>query len=176
MGCAIGGSVFVMGNVAFRLTKDDISPHLRAAYARVKNPQPVLHAMGTTFMSITQGTFNSVGASYRPIPWKAKIDGSPSNLQKSTTLAKAFHLNVTTTLATVSNSTIYARIHQLGGVIKPKTGKYLKFKIGDRWVSVKQVTMPARPFFPVLNGQLTPKAGEKIIGAAERVIMKELTK
>lgn len=163
-----------MSGVAFRLVKDDISPTLRRAYAKVKPPTPVLRAMGTTFMSITMGTFNSVGANYRPIPWKPKIDGSPSNLQKSTTMAKAFQLQVTATLATVSNSAVYSRIHQFGGVIKPKSGPVLKFKVGDRWVSKKQVTMPARPFFPVLNGVITPKAAEKVVAAASREIQKAM--
>ena len=43
---------------------------------------------------------------------------------------------------------------------------------GER-VFAKMVTIPARPFFPVLDGKLTPKAEEKIGNAARRVIEKE---
>ncbi len=39
----------------------------------------------------------------------------------------------------------YAAIHHEGGTIKAKNGGYLKFKIGDEWVQVKQVEIPARP-------------------------------
>lgn len=39
----------------------------------------------------------------------------------------------------------YAAIHEYGGTITPKHGKYLKFKIGDQWKTVKQVIIPARP-------------------------------
>lgn len=39
-----------------------------------------------------------------------------------------------------------ARIHQLGGKIKPKSKKYLRFKIGNQWVTVRSVTIPARPY------------------------------
>jgi phage gpG-like protein len=56
---------------------------------------------------------------------------------------------------TVSGNTItgefgssveYAHIHEFGGVIKPKNGKYLHFKTFDgSWHSVEKVTMPARP-------------------------------
>ena len=44
----------------------------------VKPPERkrVLRAMGTTFKSLTEGTFNSAGAQYRPQPWPAKKDGS----------------------------------------------------------------------------------------------------
>jgi len=46
----------------------------------------------------------------------------------------------------LGTNVIYARIHELGGVIRPKTAKYLKFQIDGQWRSVKQVIMPARPF------------------------------
>ena len=40
----------------------------------------------------------------------------------------------------------YGRIHNFGGVIKPKTKKYLSFPIGQSWVKVKKVDMPQREF------------------------------
>ena len=46
----------------------------------------------------------------------------------------------------LSNDVVYAGIHEYGGTIKPKGGGYLKFKIGDQFVSVKEVVIPARPF------------------------------
>jgi phage gpG-like protein len=130
--------------------------------------------MGTTFKSITEGAFNSVGASYRPTPWKPKWDGSPSNLQASTTMAKSFNLEVSSTFARLSNPMPYARIHQLGGVIKAKGGGKLAFPgAGGKMVFRKQVTIPARPFYPILNGQLTPMAETKILAAGKRVIDKQ---
>lgn len=48
---------------------------------------------------------------------------------------------------------VYARIHELGGVIKAKnpTG-YLHFKGSKGWVKVKQVKIPARPFlYPAIK-------------------------
>jgi phage gpG-like protein len=154
----------------FRITRNDISPRLTALARSAQRPRAVLLAMGNTFKSITEGTFNSVGAQYRPIPWKAKQDGSPSNLQLSTTLAHAFHLEVTQQFAKLSNSTIYAAIHQFGGVIKAK-GKALCWIGSDgKKHFARQVTIPARPFFPVINGRLTPAAEDKIAAAAERAL------
>ncbi len=40
---------------------------------------------------------------------------------------------------------VYASIHETGGTIIPKTKKYLRFKIGNRWVTTKKVKIPARP-------------------------------
>ena len=43
----------------------------------------------------------------------------------------------------------YGRIHQLGGVIRPKKAKALRFQIGGEWVMVKKVTMPKRPYLGI---------------------------
>lgn len=156
----------------FGITRNDISPALSRLIKGVKPPdrRRVLRAMGTTFKSITQGTFNSVGAAYRPAPWPAKRDGSPSILQKSTTMAKAFHLEVTDQIARLSNPTRYAAIHQFGGIIQPK-GRALVFTGPDgKKIFAKLVRIPARPFYPVKDGKLTPPAEEKIARAARRVI------
>jgi phage gpG-like protein len=40
----------------------------------------------------------------------------------------------------------YARIHEYGGIIKPKNSGFLKFKIGDRWIFAKEVRIPERSF------------------------------
>lgn len=110
------------------LTVDEVTPRLRAMAALGRNITPVLRAMGTTFKSITEGNFNSAGARFRPKPWAPKRDGSPSNLQLTTTMAKSFHLEVTNDKATVSNPMIYAAIHQFGGVIRAKNRPFLRFQ------------------------------------------------
>ena len=48
--------------------------------------------------------------------------------------------------ARVGTNVIYARIHELGGTIRPKTQQYLRFPIGDSWVTVREVTIPPRPY------------------------------
>jgi phage gpG-like protein len=109
--------------------------------------------MGTTLMSITMGTFNDAGSEYRPTSWPPKKDGTPSKLQKSRTLSRSFHLTVTSTSATVGNPTIYAATHQFGRA---------------------SANILPRPFFPVLNEKLTPKAEEKIASAGQRAIMRQI--
>jgi HK97 gp10 family phage protein len=43
--------------------------------------------------------------------------------------------------------TIYAAIHEFGGIILPTNGPYLVFKGSDgNWVKTKSVHMPARPY------------------------------
>lgn len=160
----------------FKLTRDDISPAIRRLVKLARNPEPVMRAMGTTFKSITEGNFNSVGAAMRPSPWASKADGSPSNLQRSTTLSKSFRLDVSPTVARLSNPARYAAIHQFGGEITAKRARMLSWIGPDgQRVFVRRVTIPARPFFPVdaTGSRLTRRAEELILRAGERMVQRQ---
>lgn len=65
----------------------------------------------------------------------------------------------------VGSNVKYARIHELGGTILPKTARYLKFfyEAAGHWVTLRRVEMPARPF---LSTALRDKAKEvgRLIG------------
>ena len=161
-----------MSFFSFSISQNDISPAITRMIAMARDPTPIMRAMGTTFKSITEGTFNSVGASYRPTPWKSKRDGSPSILIMHGVLSKAFHLSIGSHTAELSNPTKYAAIHQFGGVIHGKP--WLRFKIGDSWFTRASVTIPARPFYPIKDDHLTAAAQDKIIAAGERAGMREL--
>jgi phage gpG-like protein len=143
-----------MATAGFTLTKDDLTPALKRMASLGHDARPVMLAMGNTFMSITQGNFNSVGASYRPRPWVPKKDGSPSSLRKTGLLQRSFYLNVTSDSATLTSPTPYAAVHQFGSD-KP---------------SGRGSGIPARPFYPVVDGRLTPAAEEKVLAAARRAL------
>ena len=157
-----------MATVSIRITRDDITPAFKRLTKMGRDTTPVMRSMGNTFKSITEGNFNAAGAGYRPSAWPAKRDGSPSNLKQSGLLWHSFHLTVTKDTATLANPTPYAAIHQFGGTISGKP--LLKFKVGDRWVSKHQVTMPSRPFYPVKDGQLIPSAEQLIAAAGMRTV------
>lgn len=159
-----------------RVTHNTVTPALERLNALLKNPEPILTAVGQRVRSITEGNFNTVGAAFRPATWAPKKDGSPSILQKSTTLARSFHLTYTQDSVTLKSPVVYAAIHQSGGEIRPKAGKALKFQSGGRWWTVKKVTMPARPFVPIKgkSGELTDAAAASITKTMERVIRSEV--
>lgn len=47
----------------------------------------------------------------------------------------------------IGSNLIYARIHQFGGIIKPKKGTRLRFKgANGKWCAPKEVTITARPY------------------------------
>ncbi len=49
----------------------------------------------------------------------------------------------------IGTNKVYAAIHQFGGVIQPRSGGYLVFRLGGRLVHAKKVTIPARPFLGI---------------------------
>lgn len=53
---------------------------------------------------------------------------------------------------------VYAKIHQFGGVIRPRTAKTLRFFIGNRMILTDKSVIPARPYLPIKNNEvLLPK-------------------
>lgn len=144
-----------MAGIGFHIERNDISPRLSKLASAAKHPAKVLRSMGTTFMSITMGNFNDAGSEFRPALWARKKDGSVSKLQKSGTMSRAFHLEVSDSHAKVSNPVIYAATHQFGR----------DFGRGS--------PIPPRPFYPVLDGKLTPKAEDLIARAGERALLRE---
>lgn len=56
----------------------------------------------------------------------------------------------------IGSNVVYARIHELGGIIKPRNAKALRFNIpGVGWRTVKSVTIPARPYLrPAITGNI----------------------
>ncbi len=83
-------------------------------------------------------------------------------------LAGSINTKVKTTpklLAQIGTSMKYARIHEKGGVIKPKSGRFLVFTIGNKKIFASSVTIPKRPF-------LAPSLEAKRSDAVELILKK----
>lgn len=140
--------------------RDKLSPSLASLAAGIENKRPILQAMGGELASLTRRAFNEPGL--RPAPWRAKWDGSPATLRRNQVLVRSIAItDLSNSHVTVSTDRLYAAIHQFGGEIRAK-GKALRFALGGNIVFAKKVVMPARPFFPFINGKLTPSAATKI--------------
>jgi phage gpG-like protein len=157
-----------MASVTLKITRDEIGPSFVRLEKLGKDTTPVMRSMGNVFKSITEGNFSSGGSGYRPAPWPAKKDGSPATLRKSGLLWHSFHLTVTKDTATLANPTPYASVHQFGsGDVDRKrqteAAKRSAAKVG-------KMNIPARPFYPVKDGKLTPAAETKIAAAGIRTV------
>jgi phage virion morphogenesis protein len=150
---------------------DEISPKLDHLIRQAKDTRPILRAMGTEFLSITQRAFDN--PSLRIAEWVARkntkfaphpsksgrqrlvtSDGGSTHplLKKSGLMVKSFRVEVGTSTVTIASDRPYARIHQFGGM----TGKGHKTKI------------PARPFMPITRDGTMPEwAQTKIVKVAE---------
>lgn len=143
--------------LTFTLRVDDISPSLsRLASEQLK--EKLLMGAGTVIQSLAQRAFDE--PALRPKSWPArKTAGSHPLLIKSGDLRQGIHVQKTgADTVRVGSPTKYAAHQQLGS---PKT-------------SGRGSGVPARPFFPVLNDQLTGNATQEIndvlsalIGAAQ---------
>ena len=148
---------------------EEIQSRLKIIQRNTSNTLPIMAGISEILKMDTQDSFKEKTSPFGQ-PWKE----SKHWLYKSGRLS-SFNTNATAYTAEVYASAEYAAIHQFGGTIKPKNGKYLMFKgTGSRFAKVKQVVIPARPFMPVNSaGQLAPKTEKQIIDYLEGVIFDE---
>lgn len=84
-----------------------------------------------------------------PKSGRATISGGQT-LTETGRLRDSVDYAATPTKVMVGTNAKYARIHQLGGTIKPKKAKALAFTLpSGKKVMAKSVTMPARPFIGI---------------------------
>lgn len=69
-------------------------------------------------------------------------------LRKSGRLQRSIRSRVQGRRAVIGTNLRYARTHQFGARIRAKHHPVLRFQVGGRWVSKKEVRIPARPFLP----------------------------
>jgi phage gpG-like protein len=122
--------------LAFTLKVDEISPSL-SALAEPALRRRCVQAMATVVESFAVRAFDE--PSLRPTSWPARKPSKATNplLIKSGNLRQSIHTQVLgNDSAKVGSPAVYAAVHQLGG----KNGT------------------PPRPFFPVVENQLTGNA------------------
>lgn len=159
---------------------------LRQLRAIGRDATPIMQSIGTVLLNVVRGMFYSHGASYRPVPWAPKADGSPSTLKKTGRLSASFTLSYDAHKATVTTDAPYAAVHQFGfsGTQHvPEHQRRVTSAFGrdidppavwDIRAHDRNVSIPARPFFPVRNGDLTPEVKVLVERAAERALTRTL--
>lgn len=117
-----------------------------------QRPRPIWDAIGQYGESSTRLRFKNQagpdGQRWKPSR-RAQQSGGQTLVMKARLLRSITHRADNTGTSWGTNA-IYAGIHQFGGTIKAKGGGALRFRTpGGSFVSVKKVTMPARPFIGV---------------------------
>ena len=128
---------------------DTIGPAVARLLAAAEDLTPVMEEIGSYLeLSVDlrfEGERGPGGAAWKP--------SRRARQEAGTTLSDTGRLRASITseagpdFVRIGTNVIYAAIHQEGGTIIPKQpGGRLTFPIGDGWVSVNSVTLPARPF------------------------------
>ena len=151
----------------------DIQRLARVGSAEVR--RAAMAAVGEGLKSMAKRAF-ATDPSLRPLPWKAKADGTPSTLQKSTRLRQSITVTgLSDATVTVGSDAAHASIHQTGGrtrphIIRPRFKKALAFGGGVyRMVRHPGSNMPPRPYLPF-------HADGRPTAAADRMITWTFTK
>lgn len=137
------------------ITIDDagVRAELGRLAGRLRNLTPAMRGIGEIVRRSVEQNFAAKPPG-RPEAWKeskrVKEKGGQT-LSDTGRLRRSFTVRAYNDRAEIGTNVKYAAIHQAGGVVMAKNKPYLKFKIGDQWVSKKSVTIPARPFLMVQN-------------------------
>jgi phage gpG-like protein len=108
----------------------------------------LLNGLGRMIQEQTRRRITGEKTSPAGASWKKNRAGT-SILYRSGTLARSIDYAVRGESVTVGSGIIYAAIHQFGGTITPKQAKRLVFRIGNRTIFTKKVTIPARPYLGI---------------------------
>jgi phage virion morphogenesis protein len=136
-------------SASFKINFAGLDKFVEGCIEKIKNPNPLMAAIGETLVSSTKERMNR-GESPDGTPMKPVQRGGVP-LMDSGLLRRSITYNAGTADVTIGTNLKYARIHQLGGTIEPKTKKALAFKIKNKEGNavVKKVTIPARPYLGI---------------------------
>lgn len=127
------------------------------AAKNMANHQALMNSVGEALVS---GTIDRFQKEETPEGEKWEPSGRATNeggqtLSDTGLLKKSIEYAATPDLVMVGTNKPYSLIHQKGGIITPKKGKYLKFKGSNgKDAFVKQVTIPARPYIGVSKADM----------------------
>ncbi len=127
------------------------------ASRKLSDTRPLMASVGEALVS---GTIRRFAAEKAPdgSAWEKSKRAAEENGQTLTDtgrLRKSIDFAATPDKVMVGSNLPYARIHQLGGTIRPKKGKALKFRgRNGKDVIVSRVNMPARPYLGVSKADM----------------------
>lgn len=130
--------------------------------------QELMNGLGRMIQEQTRHRIQSEKRSPSGESWKPNRGGTPT-LYRSGTLARSIDFQASSDAAIVGSGLVYAGIHQRGGTITPKKAKRLVFRIGNKTIFARKVTVPARPYLGISD-----ENGEDILDATVRFLQAKL--
>lgn len=119
-----------------------------AALAKIENfrPEPMLEGIARRMQEQTRDRIEAGGPAPDGSAWAKSSNPKGKTLHLSGALAETLQYSVNGNQITLGSGLIYAAIHQYGGPIVAKRAAALAFWIGNAFIRVKKVEIPARPY------------------------------
>jgi phage virion morphogenesis protein len=130
----------------------------RAAFGRLErvmsDTTPITRAIGTGLVTSTQDRFDDEvspdGAAWAPLNPTYAAGKRGAGILRESAMRGGLQGSITYRAGRsdvqVGSNKVYAGVHQGGAVITPKSADRLVFRLGNRVVHARSVTIPARPF------------------------------
>lgn len=159
-----------MSGFKFDLTTESLN-QLQRLIDVFDDVQPALHVIGRTLLARINLGFKTAtspfGVAWTPL---AVRDGQP--LRDTGRLQRSHTYNVIGNSVEIGTNTQYARLHQFGGWVTPRTAKALRFYAANGSpIFAKRVFVPARPFLPI-----SPTGHAELHESWEQATLKALQK
>ena len=151
MGVILQGAVMA-ARKGVSLSWGGLDRALGKAVHRMGDTQDLMDSIGEALVSSTLKRFQDEktpeGEKWHPSARAAASGGT--TLSDTGRLQKSIEYAATSNRVMVGSNLPYARIHQLGGTVRPKKGKFLKFRgLDGEDVFAREVTIPARPYLGI---------------------------
>ncbi len=135
-----------MSGVAFEVKEQGLTEALLKIEGIANAPtEELAEGIGRLVQESTSNRIRSTKTSPAGAAWKANRAGT-AILYRSGALERSIDYVASADSVVVGSGEVYARIHQQGGRIEPKSAKALAFMAGGRLIFAKSVTIPARPY------------------------------
>lgn len=143
-----------------RVTVDDreLQDALRALARLGRDPSGPMKAVGVRMVATTRNRLRQgitpQGSAFAPLnPDYARTAGRGGILRRLGMGGGLMGSIVSEaeggTRVRIGTNKVYSAIHQFGGTIRPRGAGAMRFRLGERWVFAKSVTIPARPYLGI---------------------------
>lgn len=141
-----------MAGASFKMNFSQADRVLGGAVRKVANRQVLGVAIGEQLVSSTIQRFDDAkgpdGTEWKK-SGRVKAEGGQTLTDNGHLKGSINYKASSLAVAVGTTDKVKGGIHQFGGTIVPKSGKFLKFKGPGGFRSVKKVTMPARPYIGI---------------------------
>lgn len=140
----------------WELLADKVEARLKKLALGSAERQKALGALGGALANRVRLCFR-LGTSPYGAPWKPLNPrfrtGQP--LRDTGRLQRSITSQVQGDAVVVGTNVRYARTHQYGATILPKNGEFLRVPVGDGFLFLRRVRIPARPFMPLVGNAVS---------------------